>query len=94
MNRYSRTFFASKVQVALIIEGVFFYSLSLPKNLSPGATPLTRSRGVCAYLLLSLPSMLAHLLWSLPSVCAYLLVCRGSGAGGYFFRLRQKDAKS
>jgi len=29
---------------------------------------LTRSRG-----------MLAHLLWSLPSVCAYLLVCRGSG---------------
>ena len=36
-NRYSRTFFASKVQVALIIEGVFFYSLSLPEFI-PGFT--------------------------------------------------------
>ncbi len=40
-------------------------------SLSPRAAHLARSRGVCAYLLLSLPS-----------VCAYLLFCRGSGAGG------------
>ena len=57
------------MQVALIIEGVFFYSLSLPKNLSPGATPLTLSRGMCAYLL-----------WSLPPMLAYLLFCRGPPA--------------
>ena len=43
------TFFDSNTQVALIIEGVFFYSLSLPP--------------VCANLLLSLPSMLAHLIF-------------------------------
>ncbi len=49
--------FQSNTHVRLIIEGVFFYSLTL----SP----------VCAYLLLSLPSMLAHLLF-----------CRGPGAGG------------
>ncbi len=41
-------------------------------SLSPRAAHLTRSRG-----------MLAHLLWSLPSVFAYLLFCRGSGAIRY-----------
>ncbi len=64
-----------------------------------GAAYLTRNRGVCAYLLWSLPSVCAYLLLSLPSVCAYLLVCRvcayllvcrGSGAGGYFFASGKK----
>jgi hypothetical protein len=37
--------FVSKALVALIIEGVFFYSLSLPKNLSPGVLTRLFCRG-------------------------------------------------
>jgi len=44
-NRYSRTFFVSKVQVALIIEGVFFNSLSFPPELVPGVCSLAFLQG-------------------------------------------------
>ncbi len=56
--------FVSNVQLRLIIEGVFFYSLSLPEfiRVYPSLSPVVLTRLFCR------------------GVCAYLLVCRGSGA--------------
>ncbi len=51
------------------------------QSLSPRVAHLTRSRG-----------MLAHLLWSLPPVCAYLLFCRGLGAA--IFTLKQLSLRA
>ncbi len=47
-------------------------TLEFTLSLSPRSAHLTRSRGMLAYLLLSLPSMLAHLPF-----------CRGSGASRF-----------
>ena len=71
----------------------FIQSLSrvypeLVRSLSPGAAHLTRSRGVCAYLLFCRGGaalltrsrgMLAHLLWSLPPRSTPLLTTGGRG---------------
>jgi hypothetical protein len=53
-----------------IIEGVFFLLPEFTQSLSPGAAYLTRSRGMCAYLLFEFTPGSTH-----------LVSCRGSGAG-------------
>ncbi len=80
------------MQVALIIEGVFFYSLSLPEFIRVYPRVYlhgSSAGGVCAYLLLSLPRVYPReppLDSQQRNVSSLSFL---SGAGGYFFRLRQ-----